>query len=139
MQYNPGFIWLVDIEYYIRLFQSSLNGGAIGKPLIITHDATEHRLTTTILGDFELQIKEQAMLYNLLIPKTPAVSKFFMQVYLARLFFKARTKNKKLTNIFTHVPALLKVYFSFVKIKPLYFAYYLVIRMLDLTRKALFI
>jgi glycosyltransferase involved in cell wall biosynthesis len=138
LRYNHEFIWLVDIEYYIRLFHTSSNGVAISKPLILTHDAMEHRLTSSILGDFELQIKEQVMLYNLLFTKVPVISKFFMKVYLVRLFFKAKTKNKNLTAVFIHVPALLKVYFSFLKFKPLYFAYYIFIRILDITRKTLY-
>ena len=138
IQYNPAFIWLVDIEYYIRLFLESSNGNIISQPLILTHDAAEHRLTSTILRDFELQIKEEAMLYDLLRPKVPAITKFFMQVHLVRLFFKARTRNKELIILFKQTPPLLNIYFSLVKLKPLYFAYYLFIRLLDLTRKILY-
>ncbi len=138
LEYNPQYIWLVDMEYYIRLFLASSKGGSISKPLILTHDAADHRLTSKIITDFDLQIKEQAMLYNFLIPKSPAFSKFFMQVYLVRLFYKAGTKNKELTRTFIHVPKLLDIYFSAVKYKPLYFAYHICIKSLDILRKILF-
>jgi glycosyltransferase involved in cell wall biosynthesis len=138
LEYDPRFIWLVDIEYYIRLLGTHSKGGVISRPLIHTHDATDHRLTTTILKNFELQIKEQAMLYNYLFSKTPAVPGFFMQVYLVRLFFKAGTKNKELTGFFDNTPRLLKIYFCTIKFKPLYFAYNLLIKTSDIIRKILF-
>jgi glycosyltransferase involved in cell wall biosynthesis len=138
LEYNPQYIWLVDMEYYVRLFLASSKGGSISKALILTHDAADHRLTSKIITDFDLQIKEQAMLYNYLVPNSPVISKFFMQVYLARLFFKARAKNKEITSTFIHVPKLLNTYFSAVKFKPLYFAYHIFIRSMDILRKILF-
>jgi glycosyltransferase involved in cell wall biosynthesis len=138
LQYNPQFIWLVDMEYYIRLLQASDNTHIIPKPLVLTHDAASHRLTSKILDDFELQVTEQAMLYNYLAPGTPAIPRFFMQVYLARLLFKGRVKNQKLTRHFIQVPAGVHIYFALVKYKPLYFAFYILTRALDILRKVLY-
>jgi glycosyltransferase involved in cell wall biosynthesis len=138
LQYDPAFIWLVDVEYYIRLIQASAEGGVISKPLVLTHDAVEGRLTSTILSDFEIQIKEQAMLYNQLASQAPAVPGFFMQVYLARLLFKSKTKNKTLMTAFDRPPPLANLYFRAVKFKPLYFAYYIFTRVFDIVRKSLF-
>ncbi len=135
MHYDPKYIWLVDIEYYTRLLQRSNNGAAIAEHLILTHDAAAHRLTSSIISDFELQLKEQAMLYNAMYPEAPAITRFFMQVSVARLFFKSKTKNKALVAGFNRVPQSVHLYFSAIKFKPLYFAYYISIRALDVVRK----
>ncbi|HEY6505831.1 MAG TPA: glycosyltransferase family 2 protein [Chitinophagaceae bacterium] len=138
LHYDPSFIWLVDIEYYTRLFAASSNGGLVTEPHILTHGSAEHQLTSKIVTDFDLQVKEQVLLYNNLAHKAPAIYRFFIQVCLVRLFFKAGTENKELTKAFAPVPSLVKTYFALVKYKPLYFAYHLFIRLADIIRKVLF-
>jgi glycosyltransferase involved in cell wall biosynthesis len=138
LQYDTGYIWLVDIEYYARLFQLSANGSNISKPLVVTHEAMEQRLTSVILANFELQIKEHILLYNYLSPKANRVTRFFMQVNLARLFLRAKTKNKELLKKFDRSPAYMQLYFSTLRFKPFYAGYYLLTRSLDLARKILF-
>ncbi|TMI73708.1 MAG: glycosyltransferase family 2 protein [Bacteroidetes bacterium] len=138
LKYDTKLIWLVDVEYYIRLLETNRAGNIIAKPLVLTHDAVEHRLTSSILANPELQIKEHASLYRNLSSKAPAITRFFMQVYLTRLFFKFGVKNKELLNLFADKPRLLNAYFSTIKIKPAYLAYRVVITVLDITRKALF-
>jgi glycosyltransferase involved in cell wall biosynthesis len=138
LKYDTKFIWLVDVEYYIRLLETNHTGTIIAKPLVLTHDAVEHRLTSSILGDPGLQIKEHAVLYGHLSSKAPVITRFFMQVYLTRLFFKFGIKNDELLSLFADKPQLLRAYFSVIKFKPASFAYRLVIQVLDMTRKALF-
>lgn len=138
LDYDPKFIWLVDIEYYTRLLKSNCKGDIIPKPLILTHDAADHRLTSAILRNAKLQIKEHAMLYARLSPKAPSLVKFFMQVYMTRLFFRFRLKDKDLTDLFIGKPRLLRIYFSLIRFKPLYFAYRIFIQFLDISRKFLF-
>jgi hypothetical protein len=53
-----------------------------------------------IITDFDLQIKEQAMLYNFLVPKSPVILQ--MQVYLQGYF--QPEQNKEITSTFIHVP-----------------------------------
>ena len=110
---------------------------SVDVPLILTHDAAAHRLTSSIISDFDLQLKEQAMLYNVMYREAPAITRFFMQVSVARLLFKSKTKNKELAARFTRVPLSVQAYFSLIKFKPLYFAYYIFTRVLDLVRKTL--
>jgi glycosyltransferase involved in cell wall biosynthesis len=136
MKYDTKFIWLVDVEFYVRLLETNRTGNIIAKPLVLTHDAVEHRLTSSILGNPRLQIKEHAVLYGQLSPKARGITRFFMQVYLTRLFFKFGLKNEDILNLFADKPRLLKVYFSAIKFKPAYLAYRLVIQLLDITRKA---
>ena len=135
LHYDTRYIWLVDIEYYARLFQKTSSGSCIQKPLIVTHEGLEQRLTTRILTNFELQVKEEILLYNSLIPQASKITGFFMQVRLTRLFFRAKTVKKELLKNFNHPVHLLRTYFSVLKIKPVYFAYFLFIRFLDLARK----
>ncbi len=138
LHYDPRYIWLVDIEYYARLFRLSSRGNFINKPMIVTHEAMEQRLTSTILTNFELQIKEHILLYNSFASGTARISRFFMQVCLARLFFQAKTKNRSLLKNFDRSPKFLQIYFSILQFKPFAIAYYLLTRFLDLVRKILF-
>lgn len=138
LQYDKALIWLVDVEYYTRLFKISSNGGLISQPLILTHDAADHQLTSRILLDFELQAKEQAILYESLAPLAPFFTRFLMQVYLVRLLYKGRLKNLTTLTVLNRIPLLVKIYFSLLKFKPLYFGYYIFIRFFDMTRKIIF-
>lgn len=135
LKYDPAYIWLVDIEYYIRLFSISSKGNSIPKPLILTHGSAEHQLTSKILTNFPLQAKEQALLYNQLSQKAPSFPEFFMQVYFVRLLFKGKSCEKKVLLFFLRPPLLVRIYFSVIKLKPLYFAYKILIQLLDMTRK----
>lgn len=136
--YDKRFIWLVDIEYYIRLFQTTKSGGYIPAPLITTHEAMERRLTTAILSNFELQIKEGIMLYNLILPELTSITRFFMQVRLTRLFFQAKTRNREFIRLFARPPRYVQIYFSVLSFKPAYFAFMILTRCLDLIRKILY-
>jgi glycosyltransferase involved in cell wall biosynthesis len=135
LQYDPRYIWLVDIEYYTRLIQASRNGNFINKPLIIAYEAMEQRLTSSILQNFDLQIREHVLLYNLLAPKAGGITRFFMQVCMARLFLRAKTCNRNVIDNFYSRPGYLQIYFSILRLKPFYFIYYLLTRSLDLLRK----
>lgn len=138
LRYDTNYIWLVDIEYYARLFYLSPHGSFINKPLVITHEALEQRLTTSILLNFDLQIKEHILLYNSLAPKATGMTRFFMQVRMARLFLRAKTNNRDVLKNFYRHPKYLQAYFSTLRSKPFYFAYYFLTRSLDLLRKILF-
>jgi glycosyltransferase involved in cell wall biosynthesis len=137
LQYDKNYIWLVDMEYYARLFKASSRGNNIPKPLILTYYSSEEQISMMALANFELQIKEQAMLYDRMHTEAPAWIRFFMQVSIVRLFYRGKIKDKKAADYYSHVPGLLKTYFSLLKIKPLYFAYYIFIRAFDWLRKGL--
>jgi glycosyltransferase involved in cell wall biosynthesis len=137
LSYDTDYIWLVDMEYYARLLQKSTAGSCIPKTLVITHEAMEQRLTSVILSNFDLQIKEHIMFYNKLALQASSLTRFFMDVCLARLFFRAKTRNTAFLAAFDHTPALIRFYFSTLKLKPLSFAFYIFIRAGDLVRKVL--
>jgi glycosyltransferase involved in cell wall biosynthesis len=138
LYYDAGYIWLVDMEYYVRLFKRSTAGGNISKPLVITHEAMEQRLTSVISTDFDLQIKEQVMLYNVLVPQATRLTRFFMNICFVRLLFKAKARNRKFAAEFDHPPGLVRFYFFSSKLKLLYYAFYIFTRSMDLVRKILF-
>ncbi|MBL7743839.1 MAG: glycosyltransferase family 2 protein [Chitinophagaceae bacterium] len=135
LKYDSAYIWLVDIEYYTRLFSISSKGNSIPKPLIITHGSAEHQLTSKILTNFPLQAREQALLYNQLSQEASSISEFFMQIYFVRLLFKGKLNDKKILAIFSQPPLPVRIYFSVIKFKPLYFACKILTQLLDMTRK----
>jgi glycosyltransferase involved in cell wall biosynthesis len=61
--YDTNLIWLVDIEYYIRMMQQ-FGITKIEKPLIVTSAKQAHQLTTLLLNNKEVEISENLYCYN---------------------------------------------------------------------------
>lgn len=138
IKYDKRFIWLVDVEYYIKLFKYSKNGNVVHKPLILTHDSAGHQITTQISSDFDLKFKEQVLLYIQLQSSTSRYTRFLMEIFMLRLLFKENCSNKELLETFTEEPTLLRIYFKFRKNVVFHYSLYLFVRMIDLFRKLTF-
>ena len=94
LQYNKQFIWLVDVEYYYRLFKLSTNGAVVQEPLIATHDAADHQISKDCIDDYELQAKEQLILFYQMQNHVSRLQSFFMQMFLLRTMFLQNNRNK---------------------------------------------
>ena len=133
--YNKTYIWLVDIEFYIRLMKQNHNGGHINEPLILTHHATEHQVTTSVLSKPELQVKEHALLFNNWHSGIKRLQIFFTQVKLTRIFFDLKITDKKMLTYFDNRPQLLVIYFHLRKTLITSFFYLIFIKFADAVRK----
>ena len=69
LNYDKRFIWLVDVEFYIRFFTSTAKIVNLNKPLISTSHEGEGQVTGSIENDKLIQIKEHVLLFNLITPK----------------------------------------------------------------------
>ena len=94
LQYNKQFIWLVDVEYYYRLFKLSTNGAVVQEPLIATHDAADHQISKDCIDDYELQAKEQLILFYQMQNHVSRLQSFFMQMFFLRTMFLQNNRNK---------------------------------------------
>ena len=94
LQYNKQFIWLVDVEYYYRLFKLSTNGAVVQEPLIATHDAAEHQISKDCIDDYELQAREQLILFYQMQNHVSRLQSFFMQMLFLRTMFLQNNRNK---------------------------------------------
>jgi len=112
LEYDTKFIWLVDLEYYIRLMKASSNGTVVHEPLILTHDSADHQITEKVLGDFELRWKEQVMLYERIVPETSWFQRILMDSLLVRILQKERKTEEALLNEFRQAPFLVRLYFK---------------------------
>jgi glycosyltransferase involved in cell wall biosynthesis len=64
--FDKRFIWLVDLEQYIRLMISSKSTVFTAECLITTSCESEHNLTNSCLNNQEIEIREYFLLYELL-------------------------------------------------------------------------
>ena len=108
LQYNKHLIWLVDVEYYYRLFKLSTNGAVVHKPLIATHDAAEHQISKDCIDDYELQAKEQLILFYQMQTHVSRLQSFFMQMFFLRTMFLQNNRNKIIAK--EKLPLWLKLY-----------------------------
>jgi glycosyltransferase involved in cell wall biosynthesis len=112
IQYNKKLIWLVDVEYYYRLFKLSINASVINEPLIATHDAAEHQISKDCIDDYELQANEQLILFYQMQNRVSKLQSFFMQMLFLRTMFLQNNRNKIIGN--EKLPLWLKIYNSIV-------------------------
>lgn len=112
IQYNKQLIWLVDVEYYYRLFKLSIKGAVINEPLIATHDAAEHQISKDCIDDYELQAKEQLILFFQMQQRVSKLQCFFMQMLFLRTMFLQNNMNKIIVD--EKLPFWLKLYNSIV-------------------------
>jgi hypothetical protein len=108
--FDQRYVWLVDVEYYFRLFRLTNNGGSLNIPVILTHDAADHQLTTRIMTEFHIQIAEQAYFYEQVSKDVNSLTRFFMQVYFLRLVIRYDFSILKKFQYFTKTPALVKLF-----------------------------
>lgn len=68
MLYNTDLIWLVDIEYYVRVMKE-YGITKIEKPLIVTSSKQAHQLTSSLVDKKEVELYECLYCYNELKPQ----------------------------------------------------------------------
>lgn len=62
LEFDPRYLWLVDLEFYIRALRKSPHVNFTAQALIHTPEHVSHQLTMTCLADPELIAREHLML-----------------------------------------------------------------------------
>jgi glycosyltransferase involved in cell wall biosynthesis len=77
LNYNQEFIWLVDVEFYIRLLKKTSTIINLSIPLVSTSHEGEGQLTGTVQNDREIQIREHVLLFNIIKTQKPKMYFYF--------------------------------------------------------------
>lgn len=67
--YDPRFIWLVDMEFYIRQIKQGAKVTFMDQALVCTSHDVEGQVTGTVEHNRQIQIGEHVLLFNLINPK----------------------------------------------------------------------
>lgn len=81
--YDTRFIWLVDIEFYIRQIKQSSKIAFLNKTLVCTSHDIEGQVTGSVQHNTEIQIREYVLLFNLLNPQNrKPFAEYFDQLFM---------------------------------------------------------
>ena len=84
--YDKQFKWLVDIDFYMQFLFNKQKIIFLPKPLISTAHDTVGQVTTTVIDDKNVQIKEHVLLFNKI--KKHAVTQKGFEDFFDYLFYK---------------------------------------------------
>lgn len=82
-KFDTRFKWLVDVEFYIR-YLSENKFAYINEALVCTVHEAAGQVTQSVKGTKEVELKENLLLYSLLLPKLKRVENF--ELYFEYLF-----------------------------------------------------
>ncbi len=111
--YDESLIWLVDIEFYMRLINMNHTISYTEEPLICTIDGGEEQITQAVIKNKAIQIKEHVSIFEKLVNTTKINRKHFS------FFFRLLFNQYKVTDLETlqsicDIPDSLIPYFSMI-------------------------
>jgi len=119
-RYNIDLIWLVDIEYYIRIMQNH-KIYLVNESLIITTSGSLHQLTNSLINDKYINLREYLYCYNLF---KKLLNKANLAIFIERILFVLQQFEVKSTIEISDagykgiIPLFVKLYCHLASINP---------------------
>jgi glycosyltransferase involved in cell wall biosynthesis len=110
--YDTNLIWLVDIEHYIRSMEQ-LGIIKITKPLIVTSASQAHQLTTVLLNNKDVELREYFYCFNKFNQKFNHANRaiFAQKILLLLQQFNVKSVNEITSSgYFGPIPLFVKLY-----------------------------
>lgn len=84
--FDNRFKWLVDVEFYLRLFKKGAKVTRLNRPLIRTFHQAEGQVTGDVENDPQVLIREHVLLFNTIAENKHSIKKF--ETFFDLLFFR---------------------------------------------------
>jgi len=85
IRFNPGFKWLVDVEFYIRYLKTHKNFVVIREPLVTVVDGSEGQISQDVADKKQIVVSEHLNLFSSLYSEklnTKKASLFFQELFV---------------------------------------------------------